>query len=103
MSDLISRQAAIDAMESTDWYHIGPTGELVHGANSKIDEPLYRAEDVYRVLESLPAIIRCQECVWWEDTPCNTIAPEYHKCRRVFGKISMTAMDYCSGAERRPS
>lgn len=47
------------------------------------------------------AIIHCQECVWWESTPCNTIAPEYHKCRRVFGKISMTAMDYCSWGVRR--
>ena len=48
-----------------------------------------------------PTIIRCQECIFWEDMPCNTIAPEYHKCRRVFGKISMTAMDYCSGGVRR--
>lgn len=54
MQDLISRQAAIDAIENTDWYHVAG-GELVHGANSKEDEPLYKAEDIYSVIENLPS------------------------------------------------
>ena len=53
--DVISRQAAIEAMEGTNWYHI-EDGRLVCGANSKTKEPLYKAKDVYRVLGTLPAI-----------------------------------------------
>ena len=53
--DLISRQSAIDAMEDVDWYHINKNGQLVHGANSKEDEPLYKAEDVYKVLNDMPS------------------------------------------------
>ena len=53
--DLISRQAAIDAVENIDWYHIGKTGELVHGANSQEHEPLYKEKDIYAALERLPS------------------------------------------------
>ena len=53
--DLISRQVAIDAMENVDWYHINKDGRLIHGANSEKDEPLYKAEDIYNVLEQLPS------------------------------------------------
>lgn len=52
--DTIYRRAAIDAIESTDWYHI-EGGELVHGAYSKEDEPLYKAKDIYSVIENLPS------------------------------------------------
>ena len=54
--DTISRQAAIDAMENTDWYHINKDGQLTHGANSSEDEPLYKAEDVYKVLNDMPSV-----------------------------------------------
>lgn len=50
--DIISRQAAIDALESTRWYHIND-GELVLGANSKLEPPLYKAEDVYKVIKTV--------------------------------------------------
>lgn len=53
--DTISRKAAIDAMEGVDWYHINSNGQLVHGANSKEDEPLYKADDVYKVLNDVPS------------------------------------------------
>ena len=55
MRDLIDRQAAIDAIEEVDWYHIGKTGELIHGANSQEHEPIYKAKDIYAVLEKLPS------------------------------------------------
>ena len=58
MDDLISRQAAIDAIERTDWYHINNNGELVHGANSKYDVPLYKAEDIYKTINGLPSVQR---------------------------------------------
>ena len=53
--DTISRKATIDAMENVDWYHINKDGQLVHGANSKEDEPLYKAKDVYAVLNTMPS------------------------------------------------
>ena len=53
--DTISRKATIDAMEGVDWYHINKGGRLVHGANSKDDEPLYKAKDVYTVLNTMPS------------------------------------------------
>ena len=68
--DLISRQAAIDAMEDVDWYHINSNGQLVHGANSKEDEPLYKAEDVYKVLNDVPSV---QPERW---IPCSERLPE---------------------------
>ena len=69
--DLISRQAAIDAMEDVDWYHINSNGQLVHGANSKEDEPLYKADDVYKVLNDIPS---AQPEPKW--IPCSERLPE---------------------------
>ena len=53
--DCISRQSVIDAIEGVDWYHINKDGQLTHGANSKEDEPLYKAKDVYAVLNEMPS------------------------------------------------
>lgn len=55
-NDLISRKAMIQAVDNTDWYHINRNGDLVEGANSDNDTPLYKAEDVYRALENVPAV-----------------------------------------------
>ena len=56
MSDLISRKDAIEAVEDTDWYHQNKKGEMVHGANPADHQAWYKAEDIYKVLESLPSI-----------------------------------------------
>lgn len=53
--DLIYRRVAIEAIEDTDWYHINRCGELVQGANSEEDTPLFKADDIYRVLDSVPS------------------------------------------------
>lgn len=50
MEDLISRKAAVEAIEETDWYHINKDGVLVRGANSAEDLPLFIAEDVFEAL-----------------------------------------------------
>lgn len=50
--DLISRQAVIDAIENTDWYRQNADKDMVLGA-SDMHEAWYRAEDIYRALESL--------------------------------------------------
>ena len=95
MSDLISRQAAIDAVEEVDWYHIGKTGELIHGANSQEHEPLYKAKDIYAVLEKLPSaqpeLTVCADCKHWI---C-------HDRRCGIWNHGVKPLDYCSRAERR--
>ena len=54
MKDLVSRQAVIEAIEKTDWYHINKNGELVAGANSDDHEPLYKYADIKRIIKGLP-------------------------------------------------
>ena len=53
-TDLISRQAAIDAIENTDWYHQNANKEMVIGASNE-HEAWYKAEDVYKAMESVPS------------------------------------------------
>lgn len=53
-TDLISRQAAIDAIENTDWYHQNANKDMVSGASNE-HEAWYKAEDIYRALESVPS------------------------------------------------
>ena len=55
MQDLISRQAAIEAVESVDWYHQNKDGEMVHGANSDEHQAWYKADDIYKAIESVPS------------------------------------------------
>ena len=90
MSDLISRQAAVEAIEKTDWYHINKNGELVSGANSQEHEPLYKASEIYAALEEVPStqpeIIRCKKCLM------------HGVCRFEQG---LGLDGYCSKAERR--
>jgi len=61
--DAISRQAAIDALELTTWYHQNRKGEMVEGANSQEDQAWYKAEDVYKVLNDLPSAQPERTCV----------------------------------------
>ena len=53
-TDLISRQAAIDAIENTDWYHQNANKDMVRGASDE-HQAWYKAEDIYRALESVPS------------------------------------------------
>ena len=55
MNDLISRQAAIDAIENTDWYHQNANKDMVSGANPDEHQAWYKADDVYKALESVPS------------------------------------------------
>ena len=65
MDDLISRQAAIDAIEGVDWYHQNQHGEMVHGANPDEHQAWYKADDIYAAIERVPSAqqwIPCSEC-----------------------------------------
>ena len=54
MARYIDIDLLIEAVEDTDWYHISKQGELVHGANSKDDIPLYKHADIVAVLNNAP-------------------------------------------------
>ena len=53
-NDTISRQAILDAVDGVDWYHQNKDGEMVHGANSDEHQAWYKAEDIYKAIESVP-------------------------------------------------
>ena len=55
MDDLISRQAAIDAVDGVDWYHQNKNGEMVHGANDADHQAWYKADDIYAAIERVPS------------------------------------------------
>ena len=54
-TDLIRRSEVIDAIENTDWYHQNASNEMVSGANPDEHQAWYKAEDVYKALESVPS------------------------------------------------
>ena len=94
MEDTISRKKTIEAMEDVDWYHINKDGQLTHGANSKEDEPLCKAEDVYKVLNDMPSaqpeIVRCKDCRHRDLFSCPLADNDFQKDE-----------DFCSWGERR--
>ena len=55
MDDTISRTAVLDAVDSVDWYHQNKNGEMVHGANSDEHQAWYKADDIYKAIESVPS------------------------------------------------
>lgn len=55
MSELIDKQAAIDAIEKVDWYHQNKNKDMVSGANSSEHQAWYKADDIYKTLEALPS------------------------------------------------
>ena len=98
----------IDAVEETAWYHINKNGVLVEGANSKDDVPLYKHEDIMRVLSEAPEadvveVVRCKDC-----KHCEVIYPFKHigmeAVERLYCKSdnkSRMATDICSYGERK--
>ena len=54
-TDVISRQDAIEAIEEITWYHQNRNKDMVSGANSSEHQAWYKAEDVYKALESVPS------------------------------------------------
>lgn len=58
MDDLIKRSDAIEAIEIVDWYHQNKNKDMVSGANSNEHQAWYKADDVYKALEAVPAADR---------------------------------------------
>ena len=97
MDDLISRQAAIDAVNSRKTAEQCKEGEV---RNWTVDACV----DMIKQLPSAqPEIIRCAECKWFQ---CNMRQDGYlpkgvdeFECRHWCGYCDPT--DFCSYAERR--
>lgn len=52
----IKAEAYKEVEENIDkitWYHINKNGELVMGANSKTDTPLYKAKDIHNLVKEM--------------------------------------------------
>ena len=54
MTEYIDREAAMNKIEDTDWYHITTHGNLVMGAADE-DSALYKAKHIYEALNNVPA------------------------------------------------
>ena len=55
MARLIDADELLESIEETTWYHIFK-GKLVQGANGETDIPLYKASDIYSVLDATPTV-----------------------------------------------
>lgn len=101
---LIDANALTDEIEKTDWYHINKLGELTIGANSLLYTPLFKADDIFEVLDNAPTVdavevVRCKDCLHYEFGVCLKIYSD--------GNVSADAWqerkpdDFCSHGERR--
>ena len=96
MSDLISRQAAIDALMND----VTPYGLMDNDGNI---EAGCKDKDVIAMLYNLPSaqpeIIRCKECEYWDVSWQNDDEPDCHYCPLA---DRMRRGDfYCADAERK--
>lgn len=53
-TDLIRRSEVVEAIDNIDWYHQDSNNDMVSGASNE-HEAWYKAEDIYRALESVPS------------------------------------------------
>lgn len=100
MTDTISRQAAIDAIEMVDWYHQNQSKDMVSGANSDEHQAWYKAEDVYEAIEAVPTANRSGH--WIDDGDCSICS----KCHETYGLTllgQLYAPNFCPncGADMR--
>lgn len=99
MSDLIDRQAAIDAVRS-------------YMADNEIEDRDWHADgiayDIKRLPAAQPEIVRCKDCKWWERR--NDGSYGYcHSCKHSFYSANWEIIIYrkykegffCADGERR--
>lgn len=100
--DCISRQQAIEAIEDVEWYRVNSKGELVSGSTSD-EESWYRAEDVYRAIESLPPVTPTERTgEWIENAPEGQGIDPPYICS-ICGHAESTKTPFCEqcGADMR--
>ena len=80
MAEYIEREAVIDEIESTTWYHINCQKNLVEGAAREADA-LYKATDIYNVIKSTPTadVVEVRHGKWVKNSCYNTcsVCKEY--------------------------
>lgn len=89
IEDLISRQAAIDALknERSDW-------------NCDYNVPVdYCIDAIYSVPSAQPEIVRCKDCKNWDTEWQNDWAKNYHHCPMIDG--TRAGDWFCADAERK--
>ena len=93
MNDLISRQAAIEAIQARADMELA---KVNHYYLMGFQEA---AEAVESVPSAQPEIIHCRDCKHWKtDHPT---ANGYHCCHRIHNAFPMREDDFCSRAEKR--
>ena len=70
--NLVNKDDLVDAIESTDWYHVNSDGKLVSGANSDEDVALYKEADIYKAIESVEPV----DAIPFKWIPCSERLPE---------------------------
>ena len=89
--DVISRQAAIEAIEIVDWYHQNSNKDMVHGANDDEHQAWYKADDVYKALEAVPSADRPRgEWIYWRENGIKRC-----KCSRCLTSYGCLDTPYC--------
>lgn len=92
MSDLISRQAAIDAIRASTSKYTG-----------FMEMEMYTDDDAVEAINGVPSaqpeIIRCKDCKNWDTEWQNDWAKNYHYCPMIDG--TRAGDWFCADAERK--
>lgn len=96
MSDLIDRQAAIDAIQAAYIYTDGGEDKNAVWTNVGLTNALHIMQDLP---SAQPEIVRCEDCKNWDTTWQNDWAKNYHYCPLIDG--TRNGDWYCADAERR--
>lgn len=85
MAEYIEREAVIDEIKGTTWYHISCQKKIVEGAACEADA-LYKATDIYNVIKSAPTadVVEVRHGKWVETQEplgwCNVDCAECSVC-----------------------
>lgn len=100
MDDLISRSAALVAMETWDKFGCDPDGKLVRYDDDKHYIPYVHYEDMVHAIKHLPSaqpeIIKCKDCKYASLKDNG----KYIYCQRT-SSFPWHDDSFCSDAERR--
>ena len=105
--DVISRQAAIDALKdmyraAEKWEEEASDDVIKARAESCMASLTEMKLRIEKLPSAQPEIIRCTDCKWWDFAPDNTMLPDWHRCR-WYGRMHTRYEDFCSRAERSES
>lgn len=104
MADYIDRHTIIESIHSAIYPFIcgAEDGDELSEAEKLV---LSVNKAICTAIKAMPSadaieVVRCWNCVWWDNCPSSTITPNFHKCKRV-GRMSMPSDGFCSFGERK--